>query len=62
MVGTLTARGLQRGPYSCSSRATRVRITEAITRLESSQQVLDTMLTAALRPERHDRDRPAESI
>lgn len=44
----------------------RRRITEAITQLQSSQQVLDTMLTAALRhpgdgPGQRERDRSAES-
>ncbi|MGI5488702.1 MerR family transcriptional regulator [Microtetraspora malaysiensis] len=47
-------------------RRERRRITEAITPLQSSQQVLDTMLTAALRQpgdgtDQHERDRPAES-
>jgi DNA-binding transcriptional MerR regulator len=47
-------------------RRERRRITEAITQLQTSQQMLDTMLTAALRqpgdgPDQRERDRPAES-
>ncbi|MBE1537983.1 MerR family transcriptional regulator [Actinomadura algeriensis] len=47
-------------------RRERNRITDAITRLQTSQHALDTMLTAALRrpgeePGRRERDRPAES-
>jgi DNA-binding transcriptional MerR regulator len=58
-------------PSTCPEMVTnlqreRRRITEAITQLQTSQQVLDTMLTAALRqpgdgPDQRERDRQAES-